>query len=180
MAESVVNEIDRIFQEAIGADKNTLTCEWTGVESVVASKAGTVEHTGWIPTYTKEDVVTVSRDGDLLLGIFSDVGISFSIRIGGQDCLGGTHVLPLGGGYLPLKVPMICWHYSMMHVVCDRPAKLTLVYGMILDTRLRRTLAQLGAFHKLPSGRTMVYKGYVRECDDDEATCADSMIELKM
>ncbi len=178
MTEVIINEIDRLFQEALRADKNTLVCDWTGVERVVANKAETSEHAGWILPYTKENIVTVARDGDLLLGIFSDAEISFNIRIGGQDCLGGKHALQ-GGGYLPLKVPMICWHFSMMHVVCDRPAKLTLVYGMILDTPIRRTLAQNGAFQKLPSGRTMVYNGNVGECDDDTYV-TDSMIELSM
>jgi hypothetical protein len=177
----VEQEVDAIFMEALRTashDIAALPHEWTGVERVVRRTVATSETT----TYTEEEHrATVQRDGDLVVGVFSDSELTFAVRIGGQDCTGagGGGAVPRGGGYVPMKVPMICWHYSLMHIVCDRPAELTVVYGIILDAPIRRALAQRGAFQRLPNGRLLVYKGHVCECESDKYDTS-SMVELTM
>ena len=142
------NIIDGLFHEALETvDKKALVREWEGQRIA-----------GRVVATNDDGVAEVERGGDLLIGIFIEHAASFVLEIGGQRILGGPHVFSEGGGYLPLKVPMICWQYSMMRVVCDRPTVLTLLYGFILDPSTRRALACRGAFQRLPNGRTVIYK----------------------
>jgi hypothetical protein len=178
MASEVKTEIDHIFQEALETEKTAIPIEWTGVEHVVSQHVETIEYTRWTHPYTKDNIAPVERGGDLLLGIHSDTCIVLQLSIGGQNYL-EPYTFPTNGGYLPLKVPMLCWQYHTMSAICDRSCKLILVYGMIIDTRIRMELAQHGAFQHLPDGRIMVFKGIAGESDERQYDTT-SLVELDL
>lgn len=177
--EKVKDEIDRLFREALEIDSfpdmAAILSErtWEEENGIKCQTVKTTEYTGWTPPYTKEHVAT-AQFRDLLLGIHSSASLSLQLRIGGRDYL-DPHVFPTEGGYLPLKVPMICWRNYFLNAVCDRPSVLTFVFGSILDDPIRQSLGALGAFQRLPNGRLVVFKGCVFEPDEYDTT---TLIEL--
>jgi hypothetical protein len=187
MRKRIADVVDSIANEAYETYKALkVSCEedfiWTGVERVVAIAYNTIE-------INSKHIITIPKNCDLVVGIVSnecDV-ITFCIQIGGYECLQGPHTLSCDG-FLPLKVPMLCWYNSVMQVVCDRPCLLTVVYGMMLDDSERRAIVRLGAFQRMgkqqqtrntvakseakseagtKGGRIMWYNGSVAEVETD-------------
>ena len=144
---------------------------FSGVENVTEYVLRTTERIGWVSPNVIESVIDVPKNGDLLLGIESNElqDVSFVLRIGGQECMGGRHTLT-PGGFLPLRVPLADWQTSEMHIVCEQGnSELTLFYGNRTGPErnalaLELSLSQLGPFQLMDPEQIMWYNQCAAPC----------------